>query len=393
MIPKNAGLPSPVLVAAHVSRIYGPVQALAGYLKAAKADFTLVSLPFGFSGIPRASAERYSAGRLSAAEEGHPARGFEPLLWARDFFFVLGAGWRGSRQRPYQLGVGVDALNAAALVLLRRLGRVEQVAFYVIDYTPRRFGNPVLNWAYHAFDRFAACNADVVWNLSVRMQEVRRAQGVAEARNQVVPVGVDLDTVRPAPAAKVKRHTLLYMGALMDNKGLQLLVDAFPEVLKAVPKAELHIMGYGPFEAELRRLADASPARSRIKLHGGLPHAKLFKVVPTYGVALAPYLDDPGSYTWWCDPTKPKEYLACGLPLIITKVPWIWERVADRAQPLGLAIDYERQQLVAACVRLLKDGPYYRRCRANALRFAAGFSWRTIYDRAFAALPQAPKEA
>jgi glycosyltransferase involved in cell wall biosynthesis len=110
--------------------------------------------------------------------------------------------------------------------------------------------------------------------------------------------------------------------------------------------------------------------------------------VPAYGVALAPYLDDPGSYTWWCDPTKPKEYLACGLPIIITRVPWIWERVADPRKPLGLAIDYKRDELVKACVRLLKDDRYYWRCRRNALEFAATLDWNGIYGGAFEGLGQ-----
>jgi len=179
------------------------------------------------------------------------------------------------------------------------------------------------------------------------------------------------------------------MGALMENKGLQLMIAAFPEVLKRVPGAELHIVGFGPFESEVRRLASASPARARIKVPGGKPPEALFKVVPCYGVGLSPYLDDPGSYTWWCDPTKPKEYLACGLPLIITRVPWIWERVADRRKPLGLAIDYKREELIEACVRLLKDDRFYWACRRNALEFAATLDWNRIYARAFTALATA----
>jgi glycosyltransferase involved in cell wall biosynthesis len=277
----------------------------------------------------------------------------------------------------------VDALNALAGLVLRALGRTRRVAFYVIDYTPRRFGNPLLNWVYQSVDRVAATRSDVVWNLSERMRAVRRKQGVPEARNTLVPVGVALDQVKHPPRPKIRRKALLYMGALMDNKGIQLLIEAFPAVLKKVPGAELHIIGFGPFEAETRRLAEASPAAKRIHVPGGMGHEKLFREVPRFGVAFAPYLDDPGSYTWWCDPTKPKEYLACGLPLIITKVPWIWERVADAKRPLGVAIDYDKAQLVAAAVKLLGDQRFYWRCRRNALEFAASLAWDDIYDRAF----------
>jgi glycosyltransferase involved in cell wall biosynthesis len=379
-------LPARIFVAAHVSKIYGPVQALKSWLEGRKADFRLASLPFSYSGLPSALLERHAAGRLVETRRGHAARGWDPWLWARDFFFVLRQGWRESAEGPIGLFIGVDNLNASAGIVLKRLGRVKSVAYYVIDYTPRRFSNPALNWAYHAFDRFAVRGADQVWNLSERMRAVRRAQGLEEARNLLVPVGVELGAVKHPPRAKVRRKRLLYMGALQAGKGIELLIEAFPEIRRKVKGAELFIIGYGPFEAEARRLASLSPAKAAIRLPGGMGHAELFKKVPEYGVAFAPYLDDANSYSWWCDPTKPKEYLACGLPLIITKVPWIWERVADKKKPLGLAIAYDKGALVEAALKLLGDEGFYWRCRRNALEFARGLSWDAIYGRAFGAL-------
>lgn len=160
-----------------------------------------------------------------------------------------------------------------------------------------------------------------MWNLSERMRAVRRGQGLDERKNFLVPVGVELEAVDHPKLSQVRRKRLLYMGALQAGKGIELLIEAFPEIRRRVKGAELHIIGFGPFEAEARRLASASPAAGAIHMPGGMGHDELFRKVPRFGVAFAPYLDDPGSYTWWCDPTKPKEYLACGLPLIITKVP------------------------------------------------------------------------
>ncbi len=371
-------LPARILVAAHTSKIYGPVQALTGWLRSQKADFGFVALPFGYSGIPHATFQRFSQGRPGPELRGHAAKGWDPWLWTRDFLFALRCGWGAGGG----LFIGVDSLNALAGLVLRALGRVDAVAFYVIDYTPQRFGNPLLNGIYQLVDRIAATRSDVVWNLSERMREVRRAQGVPERRNQLLPVGVELEAVRLPKAAPRKRR-LLYMGALHDNKGLQLIVQAFPRVLAKVPSAELHIVGFGPFEAELKRLVAASPARKRIHLPGGLGHGELFKKVPQFRVALAPYLDAPGSYTWWCDPTKPKEYLACGLPIILTKVPWIWELIADPRKPMGIAIDYHEDALVEAAVKLLKDDAFYARCRRNALAYASTLSWDAHFKAAF----------
>jgi glycosyltransferase involved in cell wall biosynthesis len=376
-------LPGKVFVAAHVSKIYGPVQALQHYLRDRKSDFSLVSLPFSYAGMQSALCQGFVGGELVETRRGHASRGWDPWLWAKDFAYVLRQGWKAGESSPVDLFIGVDNLNASAGLLLRLAGRVKSVAFYVIDYTDRRFENALLNWIYQAFDRFAVAGADSVWNLSERMRVVRRRQGLAEERNLLVPVGVELGAVKHRPKSAIRRKRLLYMGALQKGKGIELLIGAFPEIRRRAPGAELHIIGFGPLEAELKRLVASSSAKAAIRMPGGMGHDALFSEVPAYGVAFAPYLDEPGSYSWWCDPTKPKEYLACGLPLIITKVPWIWERVADPRKPMGVAIDVDKDQLVEASVKLLRDERFYWRCRKNALEFASGLAWDSIYDRAF----------
>jgi len=187
------------------------------------------------------------------------------------------------------------------------------VAYYVIDYTPKRFDNPLLNAAYHAVDRFCVRRADVVWNLSPRMQQVRRGQGIPPSRNQVVPVGVSLDEVRRPKRSQIKRNKLVYMGHLTESKGVQLIISVMPRILEKVPRAELHIIGTGPFEKEMKSLVRLSPAQKSIFMPGPMNHAELFSRLPRYGVALAPYMEEEGSFSYWADATKPKEYPACFL--------------------------------------------------------------------------------
>jgi len=380
-------LPQKLLVSGHVTSMYGPVQALVQYLKERKASFSFISLPFSYTSLRGASVEEFHNGRRMRTTPGHSNRGPDPLLWIRDFLFNVKTGMAQGKDQAVSLFIGIDNLNAAAGILLRALGRVDKVAYYVIDYTPQRFHNPLLNALYHAVDRFCVRRADVIWNLSRRMQEVRHKQGASRTRNQVVPVGVALDEVRHPRRSQVKRMRLVYMGHITESKGVQLLVDAMPKILGKVPRAELHIIGTGPFEKKLKKRIHQSPARSAIFMPGPMNHAQLFTRMPRYGVALAPYMEEEGSFTYWADATKPKEYLACGLPLIITRVPWIWHKIASQKKPMGLAISYRENELVRACVKLLGDTRFYWRCRKNALAFAKDLDWGKIYDGAFKNLP------
>lgn len=367
--------------------MYGPVQALVNYLKKRKKSFLFISLPFSYTKMAGAEVQFYNKGRIKKIKRGHTNKGSELIHWIRDFILNIKIGWSQGRQSPVPLFVGIDNLNAAAGILLRALGKVKTVAYYVIDYTPKRFSNPLINAAYHAVDRFCVRRSDVVWNLSPRMQQVRRDQGLPSSRNQVVPVGVVLDEVRHAKRSQVKRNRLVYMGHLTKSKGVQLLISAMPHIQDKIPGAELHIIGTGPYEKVLKALIRQNSSKKSIFMRGPMNHGKLFSELPRYGVALATYTEEENSFSYWADATKPKEYLACGLPLIITRVPWIWKEVNRTRRPMGIAISYSEDELVKACIKLLGNTKFYWTCRKNALAYSKGLDWSKIYDKTFRKLP------
>ncbi len=376
---KNSFLDGQRAVAAgHITEVYGPVQALLEYLREKGGEFTFISLPFSFSSIPAAEAVDYREGAAVGRRRGHANQG--PALWMylRDFAFVLGVL---RRKRGCRLFVGIDNLNCFAGIVARRLGWLTKVVYYVIDYTPRRFSNSILNWIYHCIDRYCVRHADYVWNLSERMAEVRRGQGLSVKRNMVVPVGVKLNETRTVLRKEVDRHRLVLISHLTASKGVQLALAAMAEIAEASPRARLEIIGTGPYEDELKKLAEPLVDQGLVKFSGAMGHEQLFAYLPTCGIALAPYVQDKDSISYYADPTKPKEYLACSLPVVITRLPWTAELI--QAKGMGLAIDYDKQQLVEACLRLLEDDDFFWECRRRARQYAMGLDWQVIYDKAF----------
>jgi glycosyltransferase involved in cell wall biosynthesis len=362
-------------VAAHVTEIYGPVQALRNDLAARKKNFAFAACPFGYAKIPVATTTLYTGGEAAEVIRGHANRGRGFRQWLADARFVSRQAqqWSG----PQTIFVGIDALNAAVGIRLRRRGVCRRVVYYVIDYTPRRFKFWPLNWLYQYLCRYAARHADAVWNLSERMRPVHRKFGTPETRNLLVPVGVDLPAVKLPAEKDIDRRRLVVVSALFENKGVQLAIDA----LRRLPQARLAIVGTGPYESVLRERARQQGVAERVDFFGLMQHEPLFRFLPTCGVALAPYQPDPANYTYYADPTKPKEYLACGVPVVITRVPWIAEVIEHR--PMGVAIAYDEAQLADACRRLLEDDAFWRRCRTQALAYARELDWSAIYTTAW----------
>jgi len=242
----------------------------------------------------------------------------------------------------------------------------------------------VMNVAYYWVDRIACSRADFLWSLSPRITEAKVLRGALRSHCVDCPVGVQLDEVRMAPAAKRRSQVLAVMSHLTKEKGIQLVLDAMAQVRRRHPKAVVEVIGTGPYEAELKAQAARLELGASVKFLGLMNHGQLFRHLPTCGIALATYTEDGNNIAYYADPTKPKEYLACGLPLIITKVPWTWEKVADKKAPMGVAIRYTQAELLKALDRLLGDKAFYDRCRRNALAWTATLRWEAIFDRAFA---------
>ena len=90
-------------------------------------------------------------------------------------------------------------------------------------------------------------------------------------RFAVIPNGAELGVPAgsvPASAEAVDRDTplIVSVGRLERYKGHQRVIAAFPELLTLVPGARLRIVGGGPYDAELRRLAQASGVGERIDI-------------------------------------------------------------------------------------------------------------------------------
>ncbi len=94
---------------------------------------------------------------------------------------------------------------------------------------------------------------------------------VGMSRFMVIPNGAELGvTLHPAGAAgqafDVEAPLIVSVGRLERYKGHQRVIAAMPELLNLVPGARLRVVGGGPYDAELRRLAQESGVGERIEI-------------------------------------------------------------------------------------------------------------------------------
>lgn len=168
-----------------------------------------------------------------------------------------------------------------------------------------------------AWERWAARWADRV----VCVSEAERTRGLragVRARWRVIPNGVDPGRFRPAadpagqavlaPLADLDPAALLVVcvGRLCRQKGQDVLLQAWPSVLRRVPGARLALVGDGPEEERLRHRAPES-----VLFVGAVADA-----VPWYQAADLVVLPS----RWEGMALAPLEAMACGRPVVVTDV-------------------------------------------------------------------------
>lgn len=360
---------------------YGPQDAIFEYMAPRTRLLLMITHPLHpFVRDARTSALIVERGNLLRNERAG-IRHLPPLLgWlsnaALAFLFVM------KSRTIFDVYIGCNSVNTLPGLLLEKLGRVRAVVYFAHSSQNRRYSNPILNGVYRAIDLVCVEHSSVLWNLSSRLTDRRAKAGVNRRRNIYLPVGVESSFIMPEAHAGADPNQLVFVGALTKEKGVDLALKSMPLILKSAPRAHLTIVGSGPEEGNLRDAVKVIGLRNHVTFLGNLRHAQVLSVLRRSGIGLAPYPPLPDSSVWTTEPTKPKEYIAAGVPVITTRIVEYADLIAEAGA--GIIINYDASELSQAVVKLISDATCYRRCEQGAAALAREFSWNGILRKLFA---------
>ncbi len=373
-----------IIIVTH-TYVTGPADFLAEYLTAKKINMlAYIGHPFSYSKKNEGSSLTLYRNNLKVKK--YTSKKIilpEVLLYIKDvlytFYYVI------RFNKKFDIWFGVNNLNAFAGILLKKLGYTDCVIFYTIDYVPIRFQNKILNTVYHFTDKLACYFSDCIWNLSPVMEIERNKRGILRhkaAPQVVVPMGNFFYKISRLNIEEIERYTIAYMGHVLRKSGIQLIFDTIPEIVLKVPKFKFVIIGDGDFVPFLQEKAKKLGISKCIEFAGLIKdHNKVENLLCKYAVGMAPYVRDENDYTQYTDPGKPKIYMACGLPVIITKITGIAYEIDENKA--GFAIDYDKEQLLSSLLKLLMDDNMYKEYRQNAINLAKKYEWNNVFDKAF----------
>lgn len=208
--------------------------------------------------------------------------------------------------------------------------------------------------------------------------------GVGRQRIHVIPNGYSPQdfSATPLPDWKHPKPTLLYIGTLADWQGLDLVLQALPEILSQ-RLIQLKITGRGrsrqrkSLAKQIRKLG----LEDCVSLEAAIPHHSVGQIISEAHLCLAPLSLNDRNITQGCCPIKIIEYMACARPIIAANLPVVRELLRENQDGLlftpGDPIDLARQVL-----RLLENQELAERLALSASQHArTHFTWHIAQKR------------
>lgn len=169
--------------------------------------------------------------------------------------------------------------------------------------------------------RFVLRRARAVTIVSGGMRDLLLDLGVDPEKVRVEPMGVDLtNTFRPDRAVTRSANQLLFVGRLVEKKGLWHLIDALPLVLLHRPDVELVVAGYGPEEERCRQRAVELGLSEKIHFVGPVAQSELPGFYRRASLFVAPFVEAASGDQDGLGLVL-VEALGCGCPVVVSDLP------------------------------------------------------------------------
>jgi glycosyltransferase involved in cell wall biosynthesis len=198
---------------------------------------------------------------------------------------------------------------------------------------------------------------------------------------QVSPMGADLQgTFTPCRETERSKYHLLFVGRLAEKKGLHVLIDALPEIVRRYPEVRLRVVGDGPELAELRARAEVRDVSRCIDWLGSRPHAELVAEYRRATMLVFPSVKTAGGDQEGLG-LVPVEALGCECPVVASDLPAIRDVIVHGETGL-LASSGDPDSLAIQIMSLLGDAPRRSElARKGRAMVTKNFDWSEVGRR------------
>jgi glycosyltransferase involved in cell wall biosynthesis len=207
---------------------------------------------------------------------------------------------------------------------------------------------------------FATCKKLVAVTGGVK-QRLMDLYAIPEFQIVVINNGANTKLFSPMDRNKAKSELKLdnslqyvcFVGNLIYWQGVEYLIKASPLILKKYPNTRFLVVGDGVMKEELMQLANDLGSLDKVLFVGRVPYEKVPVYINASDICVAPFIRERNSKIG-LSALKTYEYLACGKPLIASRIPGVKELIESSGGGISVRPE-DPEELSTAVIKLLPD--------------------------------------
>ena len=187
----------------------------------------------------------------------------------------------------------------------------------------------------------------------------------------IVPNGVDLSLFKTN--IKKNPEKIVFAGAMYYHRGLDILLEAIPYVIKKIPNAKFILLGSGGEMNKLKKIVSDKKLEKSVEFTGWINRDKIPQNISDASVGIGPLrLTDVTSRAL---PIKVLEYMAVSLPVIAKRGTLPLDVLENEKN--GYFVD-DVEDLVEKIIELLNDPKKVENMGIQSSNMVQKFSWNNV---------------
>lgn len=280
--------------------------------------------------------------------------------------------------------IGLGVQNTFLAMLMAKRCRIPFV-YYLIDALHTLIPFKKLRFLGKFLEKNTLRRCDIVCVINEKLKRFAVEMGAHPKKTHVIRAGIDVERFNPDIDGYVTRAklgiskddvVLFFMGWLYPFSGLREVTMELAKrsrVKDVQPKIKFLIVGEGDLYHELQQIKKDCNLQQLI-LAGRQPYGKIPEYIAASDICLLPAYNNEVMRN--IVPIKMYEYMACGKPVIATKLPGIMKEFGEEH---GVVYVDKPKDALNKAVELIENKALYE-CGSKARGFVEKYNWDDIVD-------------
>lgn len=194
---------------------------------------------------------------------------------------------------------------------------------------------------------------------------------------QVIPMGVDLKNSFIPTAQPKCPYQLLFVGRMVEKKGIEYLIQAMSQVAHVFPQAKLTVVGDGPYLNIAKNLASSLELNANIEFLGAMENLQLPALYQNATFFVAPFIEAKNGDQEGLGLVM-VEAMGCGCAVIASDMPAVRDVVINNETGI-LVPQRDSQALASEIIRLMNSPEATARISRQGRHYVSHkFDWEIV---------------